>query len=707
MKQILFRLLVLMVFFASVAFMGCAHVQTDTDVIGIIATSEAFKSFKGEFENTEYYRKHKPRSIAVLPFQDLERKSYSIDFESENPAAVVRRGMYNHIASLPFKDLELYNTDKLLLNSGFKDVRKVEALIAENPRKLKSILGVDAAVTGEVTHFDRIFAGIYSQIAVGCEVKMWDLKTGNLLWQAKHVSRAHAGGISVSPIGLIVATVASVWNLRATEIMSQTDDLFREIVSTIDLPESERVALEPPPRIDMFAAINTGRPFTAGKKVSFRLIGDPDGSAYVDLGDFKASIELAPVPGNVKKALQTEVLEAIKKAYADTGHTLTPEFVDAIKQEMASREIYEGTYMVEPGEQAYGLMAKGYLVNAGGAQGTALDAANIIDIDGLPPKPAKDLIAESLDNKIKLSWAPSPDEDLAGYEIWSSSTPLSGYSLIAKNEKNEVILEGMSNFNRIYVQVRAVDKAANVGKFSANIEAVPLPEPDLYNLPQPGPALGGVIGEKILLVADKNPYTVLSDLLVIAGGVLYIEPGVEILFAPDTALKVSGGDFMAYGMGNKPIRFAPKTSGSEPGAWRGVVLEGVNRSILRHVIIERAETGLIIDNSAPSIVSTKITRCSQAGLYLKDNAKPNITCSTFTGNEGQGGIVIEGEGVAPVIHNNVFEDNNPFQVQSYTPLEIDLTGNYWGRSEPEADWFLGEVVWKPALAKPTEPCPIR
>ncbi|MEE8430312.1 MAG: GNA1162 family protein [Candidatus Desulfatibia sp.] len=708
MKQILLRLLVLMVFLASAAFMGCAAVDISTDqAIGIIATSEAFKSFKGEFENTEYYKKRKPKSLAVLPFKGLDAKSYSIDFESENPAGVVRRGMYNHIASLPFRDLELYNTDKLLKNAGFKDIRKIEAVIAENPKKLKSILGVDAVITGRVTHFDRIFVGIYSQISVGVEVKMWDLKTGNLLWRAKHVSRAHAGGLSVSPIGLVIATVAAVWNLRATEMMSQTDDLFREIISTIDLPESERVAQVPPPRIDMFAAMNTGKPFTIGKKVAFRLIGDPNNSAYVDLGDFKSGIELAPVSGNVKQALQTEVLEAIKKTYKDTGHTLTPELLAAVKEELASREIYEGTYTVEPGEQAYGMMAKGYLVSPAGTQGTALDAANILDIDGLPPQPATGLTAESLDNKIKLSWSLNPEEDLTGYEIWLSSTPLSGYSLVAESEKNEAIIEDLPNFTRIYVQVRAFDKAANAGDFSKHIEAVPLPEPGLYDLPQPGPALSGVIAEKILLVADKNPYTVLSDLTITSGGVLYIEPGVKILFAPDTALKVVGGDFLAYGMVNKPIHFAPQTSASEPGSWQGVVLEGAKRSVLRHVTIEGAATGLTIDNSAPSIIYATITNSSQAGLYLKDNAKPNISCSKFADNEGQGAIVIEGEGLAPVIRNNVFKDNNPFQVQSYTPLEIDLTGNYWGRSDPDADWFLGEVVWKPALAKPTVPCPTK
>ena len=59
---------------------------------------------------------------------------------------------------------------------------------------------------------------------------------------------------------------------------------------------------------------------------------------------------------------------------------------------------------------------------------------------------------------------------------------------------------------------------------------------------------------------------------------------------------------------------------------------------------------------------------------------------------------------APVIRNNVFERNDPFQVQSYSPLEIDLTQNYWGRPIPDTDWFLGNVVWEPALTEPP-PCP--
>ena len=703
MNKVQLKWLVLVVLFISALYMGCAHVGTD-EGLGIIATSEAFKNFSGEYENTVYFKKHKPASIAVLPFQFVERKSYSIDIDSEDPGGIVRRGMYNHVSSLPFKDLEIYKTDKFLMNAGIKDIRVLDTMIAENPKKLKSILGVDAAISGSVTHFDRIFLGIYSQVAVGCEVKMWDLNNGKLLWRAKQVARAHAGGLSINPIGIVMATAASLWNLRATEMLSQTDELFREIVSTIELPESYRFAQEPAPRIDLFAVVNSEKAFTVGQKAAFRLIGSPGCRAYVDLEDFKSNVELSPVPAGVKKALRSDVVETVKKNYSETGHDLTPELIAAIEEELDSREIYEGSYTVDPGEQAYGLIAKAYLVDPSGNQGTAIDAVHTVDIDSLPPQASSGLSGESLNRKIILRWSPNTEKDLAKYEIWSSSTPLSGYTLTTASEKSEAVIEGLSNFSKIYFQVRAVDKANNAGGFSNSVEAVPLPEPDLYDLAQPGPVLDGEIKEKTLLVADNNPYTVRTDFRIVPGGVLYLEPGVEILFSPEASLTIAGGDFFAYGTHEKPVILSAKTNKVEPGSWRGMVMEDVKKSTIEHVTIEGAVTGLTIYNSSPSISSLTVRRCSQAGLYLKDKAKPNISCSAFISNEGLGAVIIEGEGLAPVIRNNIFQNNYPFQVQSYTALQIDLTGNFWGSPDPEGDSFLGDVEWKPVLSAPPSDC---
>jgi hypothetical protein len=703
MKQLRYGFVIPVLLLASAFFSGCATVGTQEGAGFIIATSEAFSRFKGEYENTTYFKRHKPVSVAVLPFEGVEDKSYSIAYSKENPGDIVRRGLYNHIASLPFKDLELYNTNKRLKNAGIENTSQIEELIANNPKKLKSILGVDAAFTGKITHFDRIYAGIYSQIAVGCEVKLWDLKTGNLLWRAKHVQRAHGGGLSLNPIGLVMATVASVWNLRHTEMMSQTDDLFREIVSTIELPESALHAQVRTPRIDLFTVMNPGKPFVRGQKIAFRLIGDPGCRAYVDLGDFKTGIELVPVPGPVKQALQLEVLDAIKKNYAEKGHLLTDELFAAVEKEFDSREIYEGTYVVKPDEQAYGLTALAYLVNTDSGQGQAIDPVHLLDIDSLPPEMVRGLLAVSLDGKVKILWTPNSEDDLARYEIWSSVKPLSGFAQAALSEKNETVLKDQDNFSRFFVKVRAVDRAGNTGKFPKSVEAVALPVEGLYQLPRPGPLLGGMITGKVLLVAEKNPFTAGSEITVGPGATLYIEPGVEILFAPGTILTIAGGDLLAYGNKEKPITFGPKAAGAQPGAWRGVVLNGAGRVHLRYTTIAKADTGLTVSNCAPEIYASTISESAQAGMLLMDNARPDVSCSVFNGNQGQGAMVMEGVGLGPIIRNNIFENNDPFHVQSYAPLQMDLTGNFWGTASPSEDLFLGNIIWKPALpGKPVE-----
>jgi hypothetical protein len=68
-------------------------------------------------------------------------------------------------------------------------------------------------------------------------------------------------------------------------------------------------------------------------------------------------------------------------------------------------------------------------------------------------------------------------------------------------------------------------------------------------------------------------------------------------------------------------------------------------------------------------------------------------------------MVIDGEDLAPVIRHNLFADNEPFQVQSYTILQIDLSENFWGVEKPTEDKFLGNVVLQPVLSKPPGPCP--
>lgn len=689
---------------SATALSGCAHYKGDNLVPTILATSEAFKAFDGEYENTAYYKNHKPESIAVLPFTALEMKSISLKSKFEHPEDIVRAGMYNHISSLPFRDLEIFDTDTRLKNAGLEDIEAVNRMIAENPKKLKSILGVDAVVSGEVTHFDQIFIGVYSQIAVGCKVQMWDLNTGSLLWRAKHVGRAHAGGISSNPVGLLMAAVAAVWNLRETGMLSQTDDVFREIASTIELPESALAMQASLPKIDLFACINSEKPFTAGQPVSFRLIGDRDCKAYVDLGQFKSAIPLRPLSSDMKTAIRAEVIHSIQDQYRSSGHELTQDLMQAIEREMASREIYEGVYMVAPGEQMYGLMSKAYLVSPSGSQVTTMDPVNIIDIDARPPDTVTGLTSFSLDQRVDLTWEQNIEEDLAGYEVWMSPSPLSGYALAIALEKNAAVIGQLENFEPAFVKVRALDTAGNRGCYSHFAEVIALPEPNLDDLPRPGPSLGGTVAASALLTKDRSPYTVQSDLVVKPGATLHIAPGVEIHFLPGTMLSITGGNIAVYGRENQLVRFSPVSANNTPGSWGGLLLDTSGHAVFKYALIENAETGITIINSQPLITHTTITGASQAGLHLKDNAKPSITCSVLSANQGQGGMVVEGEGIAPFIRNTSFVNNSPFDVQSYAPIELDLTNNYWGVESPGADKFLGQILWEPWLQSPPTRC---
>jgi hypothetical protein len=378
--------------------------------------------------------------------------------------------------------------------------------------------------------------------------------------------------------------------------------------------------------------------------------------------------------------------------------------VQAVQAMLKNRQVYEGVYTIGMNQQGYGLYATARLINSAGGQATAIDPVNAVDIDSLPPQAPTRTVAESLDTRIRVQWAPNSDADLIGYEVWTSTTPLSGYQLAMKTEHPEATLAAQTNFSRIYFKVRAVDKALNASGFSEPMAAMALPAPDLKNLPRPGPGLGGDLASKVLLLAEKNPYTISTTLRVVEGGMLAIGPGVQMSFAPGASLEVDGGDLMAYGNRQQFIYLGARAGNGHAGRWPGVVLKNTAQSVLQYVIISNAVTGLMVFSSTPHIDHVTVKKTSQAGLVLGNQARPTITCCVISENGGQGGMVLEGEGLAPVFERNVFDNNDPFHVQNYSPTRIDMTRQYWGAAAPSPGWFLGDIVWRPFLRNPPTSC---
>ncbi len=681
---------------------GRTESQKGSQVFAASKEAGGFEHFSGEFTNTEAMRARQPSVVAVLPFTETAEVASGYRLESEDPAVIVRRAFYNHFASLPYSDVELHVVDGALANAGLRDPEAAAGLVASDPAKLKKILGADAVITGRVTHFDRVYAGLYSQVAVGCELSLTDLNSGKLLWRATHVSRAHEGGISLSPISLAMTAASTVWNLSENSMMSETDQLFREVVGTVYVPEGLTAGRPAKPRIDLFAVKNPGGPFRAGQEVSFRLIGDPGCKATVSLPGVADGIELKPVEPKLKAAMQNLVVGNVVASYAKTDQQITPEMKQAIAEEMAGREIYEGSYVVEPGVEGYGLVPRAVLVSPAGGAAERLNPVQALDVDAVPPAPPSGLAVNSLDGSVRLSWKASKEKDIAGYRVFASPKPLSGYAPVLSVETTEAAIPELQNFATFFVTVTARDKAGNESTPCSPLEAVALPEPGILSLPRPGPALSGTLAGTALLTPEKSPYTVGATLTVPKGARLIIAPGVALQFAPGAGLDVEG-ELLVYGHPDTPVRFVPAATGAPAGSWQGISLSGAARALLTGIIVEQAVNGISVADCAPIIQAARVSGSSQAGLLVQAGGKPEVVCTTFSGNQGQGALVVSGQGADPKLHDNVFSGND-FIVQSFIPLRLDLTQNNFGTDATDPAKVVGDVAWQPGLSAPPVFC---
>jgi hypothetical protein len=73
-----------------------------------------------------------------------------------------------------------------------------------------------------------------------------------------------------------------------------------------------------------------------------------------------------------------------------------------------------------------------------------------------------------------VRWQPNPEVDLAGYRLYRSASPLSGYQMVQQVEVPEVRDAELTNFQRYYYQVAAIDRAGNESARSQTIAGLPV-----------------------------------------------------------------------------------------------------------------------------------------------------------------------------------------------------------------------------------------
>lgn len=166
-----------------------------------------------------------PRRMAILPFIDHT--------DTEGLATLVRRSLYAQTSLLPFLDIELSQVDRLLQSHGLEDQGALHAVPAP---QLGRILHCDVLVYGEVTSFERVFAGVYSSLSVGALIQVWDIRTGRRIWRDEYTARSQEGGLPLTLVDLPLISVRSGMNLRETVKIQAIDDLTRRLAERMPAP---------------------------------------------------------------------------------------------------------------------------------------------------------------------------------------------------------------------------------------------------------------------------------------------------------------------------------------------------------------------------------------------------------------------------------------------------------------------------------------
>jgi hypothetical protein len=582
--------------FASVLFSLCGAILISGCVVATPKTVIAppiSSLFQGTYHVGPEMEKRRPKTVAVLPFFDRSRSRQGTD--------AVRRGFYNHFSSLPFRDMELYRIDELLRKAGLADP---EAVRNAPPQKLGEILGADAVVYGEISDFDKLFAVVYSQVSVGAEIRMIDAKTGHLLWSGQHVARIHEGGLSVTPIGLVATVIATALNMRDIQLLRACDDLFREMVKTIPVP-SLAEALRPP-LIALLVQDARNLPRKAGEELRVVMQGTPKLRASFDIGAFRTRIDMLEQEG-------------------DPG-------------------VYLGIYRVLPGDNASDALITGRLTDDAGNTAEWVDALGTVTIDTAPPERPGDPRIVGRDGRILLSWEKSAAPDLAGYRLYRSGTPLSGYREIARSEFTEHRDEGLENGRRYYYRVSAVDRAGNESEQSGAVSGMPV---------APGPTpVGGAIEADTTWVAGASPYVIESEVVVRDGAVLTIEPGTEIR-SRGAALTVEGR-LQARGDAERLILF-DAVEGVE--RWRGIRFVHVREreNLLRFVRIRKAAEAVACESSSPRIEESELAENGTAIAIRDAFSQPAVMGNTIQKNEGPAVLILAG--AKPTLSGNRIRDN--------------------------------------------------
>jgi hypothetical protein len=167
------------------------------------------------------------KRLCVLPFTDPTA--------TPGLAGLVRESFAGQLSVKRFVDVELYVIDAQLALVG-EDWKNLSA------QQIGKIVGCDALIFGEINNIDRLYLGIYSQLALQGTIRFVDTTTGQTMLTESYTTRFHAGGIPLSPLAIVPNAILNLGNMTDTQMVRVIDDFSRHLAEKVpDLPTTRPI----------------------------------------------------------------------------------------------------------------------------------------------------------------------------------------------------------------------------------------------------------------------------------------------------------------------------------------------------------------------------------------------------------------------------------------------------------------------------------
>ncbi|MDP2786527.1 MAG: tetratricopeptide repeat protein [Pseudomonadota bacterium] len=588
-----------------------------------------------------------PRTVAILPFDNATAEP--------GIAEEVRRAFYNQFGSKPYGDIELAAIDAKLLALDRDTKLSSDAKDKTGYQSLCQSLGCDGVITGRVLDFRKIFAGLYSELAVSAEISLINANTGEVVLTRKENVTFREGGFSLSPIGLALSAMSAALNLRDIQRVRLVSELGYTFAKSIPDPLGGSTGSSGPAIQGMLSNASES-PFGLGKVITVAIQADGNGSAVFDIGNYRRALPMIEkTPG-----------------------------------------LYVGEYRIQDGDAVRQSPLVATLRARNGLVSSWYDTS-LVNIDSLPPPPPARLSARSQPGKVLLRWDEMTHaSDLAGYQVLRSSQPLSGFKPIGVVETPSFVDQDVSDDQYRYYRIVALDQAGNASEPGSIARGRILAE----NAP---PLSGRIEADREL----AGNVLVTGELRVPPGVTLQIAPGTRISFAPAATLIIQGG--LNSDSRDEPIEFTAQGG----GAWGGIRVEGGNiglrgfnlsgattgihlqraQGILEGGQIQKCDTGLLITGAGAGSASVRDLRISENRIGARlDRSSAELTLNRIASNE----VGVDMSSFSGVLRDNaIFQNTLNLRANAGTLLEA----NYWGSLDPAALRIEGGLVSE-ALNRP-------